>query len=295
MAVPRIAPGPLIRTVAHGRFLPVLALVCFCPSARAAPDNVLIPRALAQALHGTRASGVVLDARTGAILASSRTNPRATPGSALKPLLLEYALEHQIVHPETQVYCARNLRVGNRVLRCTHPADQPVFNAERALAESCNTWFAAMAQRFTGPQLEAALERSHLQHAPMNDASVEQRQIAVLGLGGVTVTPLELAQAYREMLARSPPDGVVARGLKESVDYGMANPAAVPGVAILGKTGTASDTGETWTHGWFAGAIRGQLVLVIYVPHGDGGTSARLAQTFFRMIAQQPHKERPAP
>lgn len=294
MAVPRIAPGPH-RTVTHGRLLPVLALACFCPPALAAPDNVLIPRALAQALHGTQASGVVLDARTGAILASSHTNSRATPGSSLKPLLLEYALEHQIVHPETQVYCTRNLHVGNRALHCTHPADRPVFNAERALAESCNTWFAAMAQRFTGPQLEAALERSHLQHTPMNDASVEQRQIAVLGLGGVAVTPLELAQAYREMLARTPPDGVVARGLKESVDYGMANPAAVPGVAILGKTGTASDPGETWTHGWFAGAIRGQLVLVIYVPHGDGGTSARLAQTFFRMIAQQPHKERPVP
>ncbi len=295
MAVPRIAPGPLLRTVAHGLFIPVLALACFCPPAFAAHNNALLSRALAQALRGTRASAVVLDARTGAVLTSAGSNSRATPGSSLKPLLLEYALEHQIVRPETQVYCTRNLHVGNRALHCTHPADQPVFNAESALAESCNTWFAAMAQRFTGPQLEAALERSHLQHTPMNDASVEQRQIAVLGLGGVTVTPLELAQAYREMLARSPPDGVVERALKESVDYGMANPAAVSDVAILGKTGTASDPGETWTHGWFAGAIRGQLVLVIYVPHGDGGTSARLAQTFFRMIAQQPHKERPVP
>jgi cell division protein FtsI/penicillin-binding protein 2 len=229
------------------------------------------------------------------VLTSAGTNPRATPGSSLKPLLLEYALEHGIVRPNTEVYCNRSLHVGRRALNCTHPAGQPVFNAESALAESCNTWFAAMATRFTGAQLNSALERSHLHHAPMNDATVEQRQLAVLGLEGVTVTPLELAQAYREMLARTPLDGVVARGLKESVDYGMANPAAVPDVAILGKTGTASDRGETWTHGWFAGAIRGQLVLVIYVPQGDGGTSARLAQTFFRMIAQQPHKERPTP
>ena len=295
MAVPRIAPGPPLRTAAHGRFLPVLAVALFCPAALAAPDNVVVLRALAQALHGTRASAVVLDARTGALLTSAGTNPRDTPGSSLKPLLLEYALEHGIVHPDTEVYCNRSLHVGRHALPCTHPADHPVLNAESALAESCNTWFAAMAQRLTGPQLDAALERSHLQHAPMNDATVEQRQLAVLGLNGVTVTPLELAQAYREMLARTPPDGIVVRGLKESVDYGMANSADVPGVTIQGKTGTASGPGAAWTHGWFAGAIPGKLVLVIYVPHGDGGTSARLAQTFFRMIAQQPHDERPAP
>ena len=288
---------PNTRQVSVGRRIPAALigpLFLLCIPAFGSHNNPLLSRALAQALHGTQASAVVLDARTGAVLTSAGSNSRATPGSSLKPLLLEYALEQGIVHPETQVYCTRNLHVGNRALHCTHPADHPVFNAERALAESCNTWFAAMAQRFTGQQLDAALERSHLQHAPMNDAPVEQRQLAVLGLNGVTVTPLELAQAYREMLARSPPDSVVARGLKESVDYGMASPAAVPSVAILGKTGTASDPGETWTHGWFAGAIRGQLVLVIYVPHGDGGTSARLAQTFFRMIVQQPHKERPA-
>lgn len=295
MIVPPIAPGSLLRTVAHGRFLPVLALALFCPSAPAAPDNIVVPHALAQALHGTQASAVVLDARTGAVLTSAGINPRATPGSSLKPLLLEYALENGIVRPNTEVYCNRSLHVGRRALHCTHPADHPVFNAENALAESCNTWFAAMAQRLTGPQLEAALDHAHLQHVSMNTATVEQRQLAVLGLNGVTVTPLELAQAYREMLARTPLDGVVARGLKESIDYGMANPAAVPGITILGKTGTASDPGEAWTHGWFAGAIPGKLVLVIYVPHGDGGTSARVAQTFFRIIAQQPHKERPTP
>jgi cell division protein FtsI/penicillin-binding protein 2 len=79
----------------------------------------------------------------------------------------------------------------------------------------------------------------------------------------------------------------VARGLEDSVKFGMADPAAVPGVRILGKTGTASDPGEAWTHGWFAGAIPGRFVLVVYVPHGDGGTAARLAQRFFAAIASE--------
>jgi cell division protein FtsI/penicillin-binding protein 2 len=257
----------------------VLAAGCF--QARALP----VGDALEQALHGTQASGVVLDMQTGAVVASVGGSRRGTPGSAIKPLLLAYALNHGIVQANMEVYCRRNLHVGGRSLPCTHPADQPVFTAQRALAESCNTWFAEMARRFTDAQLEAALEETRLPHASMNAADVDQRQLAVLGLAGVTASPLELARAYRAMLKRVPSDGPVTRGLADSVIYGMANPAAVAGVNILGKTGTASDQGQAWTHGWFAGAIPGRMLIVVYVPHGDGGTAARLAQKFFRAVS----------
>ena len=214
---------------------------------------------------------------------------RGAPGSAIKPLLLQYALQHGIVRPETEVYCHRNLHVGDRSLPCTHPADHPVFNAQSALAESCNTWFADMARRFSGPQLETALTATHLPHDSVTTANVERRQLATLGLRGVMVSPLELARAYRELLLHASADGPVARGLEESVAYGMANPAAVSGVTILGKTGTASDPGEAWTHGWFAGAVPGRFVIVVHVPHGDGGTAAGLAQKFLRSAAMQGH------
>jgi len=252
--------------------------------ARALP----IADALAQAVRGTQASAVVLDPQTGAVLASageSRRDLESAPGSALKPLLLEYALEHGIVRAEMQVYCRRNLRVGGRSLRCSHPADQPVFTAQSALAESCNTWFAEMARRFSGPQLEAALEATHLPHRSMTSAGVEQRQLAVLGLSGVTASPLELARAYRDLLQHAPANGPVVRGLEDSVNFGMANPAKVAGVVILGKTGTASDPGEVRNHGWFAGAIPGRLLVVVYVRRGDGGAAARLAQTFFQTLS----------
>lgn len=241
--------------------------------------------ALALALDGTHASAVVLDPRTGAVLASTGPPRRGTPGSTIKPLLLAYALDHDIVRADMQVYCRRNLHVGGRALPCTHPADQPVFTAQRALAESCNTWFAEMARRFTSAQLEAALEDVHLRHAPMDNADVERRQLAVLGLAGVTTSPLELAQAYRAVLERMPPDGPVVRGLADSVSYGMADQAQVAGKMILGKTGTASDPDQAWTHGWFAGAIPGRVLIVVYVPNGDGGTAALLAQRFFRAIS----------
>jgi len=256
-------------------------LLAGCVPARALP----IADALALALRGTQASAVVLDTQTGAVLASTGKPRRATPGSVIKPLLLEYALEHGIVNPAMEVYCRRNLHIGGRALPCTHPADHPVFTAESALAESCNTWFAELARRFSGPELEASLNDAHLPHTSMGAATVEQRQLAVLGLVGVTTSPLELAIAYRDLFERMPPTGPVASGLQDSVAFGMANSASVLGLRILGKTGTASDLREAWTHGWFAGGIRGRVVVVIYVPHGDGGTAASLARKFLQAIA----------
>ena len=57
----------------------------------------------------------------------------------------------------------------------------------------------------------------------------------------------------------------VRQGLKDSVSYGMAHLAAVPGIEIAGKTGTASDAGESWSHGWFAGTgdIRHKEVVIV--------------------------------
>jgi cell division protein FtsI/penicillin-binding protein 2 len=240
--------------------------------------------ALAAAVSGTQASAIVLDAQTGAILARVGET-RGTPGSVIKPLLLEYALSHGIVRPETTVYCRRTLHVGGRSLLCTHPADQNVFTATSALAASCNTWFAEMARRFSGTQLEAALEATHLPHLDMDEATVEQRQLAVLGLRGVTASPLQLAKAYLRLLQQLSTSDPVAQGLRDSVRYGMANSAAVPGMDILGKTGTASNAEEAWTHGWFAGALPGRFILVVYVPHGDGGTAALLARKFFAAFA----------
>lgn len=264
----------------------LLTVACLCGPAASPASGADVAAALASALRGTQASGVVVDAGTGAVLASYGREwagtPSHSPGSTLKPLLLEYALDHDIVRAEMQVYCHRDLRIAGRLLRCTHPADQPVFTAETALAESCNTWFAQLGRRFTGPQLEAALRVAGLRHSSMNDATAEKRGLAVLGLAGVRISPLELARAYRGLLMRVPPDGVVMRGLKASVEYGMANQARIPGATLIGKTGTASDSGEAWTHGWFAGAIPGRFIVVLYVPQGDGGTAAVLAQSLFR-------------
>ncbi len=120
----------------------------------------------------------------------------------------------------------------------------------------------------------------------MKDAAVEQRQLAVLGVEGVAVTPLELARAYRELLRGWRRLDLSRAGWRSPWSTAWQIRRALLGVDGSGKTGTASDSGEAWTHGWFVGAFPGQLVIVVYVPHGDGGTAARLAQIFFRGVGE---------
>ena len=258
-------------------FRAVLWMLLPVSCARAASPQA----ALAAALLGTQASGVAVDLHTGAVIAVTGASGEATPGSALKPLLLQYALDHSIIRAQTQVFCRRALHIGALSLPCTHPAGQDVFTAESAVAESCNSYFADLGKRFSGDSLEAALRQSGLPHRAVNAASPEERELTTLGLRNVRAAPRDLARAYRAMALSAPADSPVLAGLRGSVDYGMAHAAATAGLVILGKTGTAADGGERWTHGWFAGILPGRFVLVIYVPHGDGGTAAALAHSFF--------------
>lgn len=238
---------------------------------------------LRKVLAGTQASAVVLDWDGQRVIASYGARREGLPGSAIKPLLLDYALKHGVVRADTTVYCRRDLHVGARALPCTHPRDRTTFDAETALAESCNTWFAEMGKRFAPEQMELALEETGLRHAPMQRANAEQRQLVALGLEGVTVTPEELARAYGRLL-RSGPAPAVLRGLRDSVASGMANEARVAGVDVLGKTGTVADAGSYRTHGWFAGGVPQRFILVVYVPQGNGAGAAALAGRF---IAQE--------
>jgi cell division protein FtsI/penicillin-binding protein 2 len=154
----------------------------------------------------------VLDLKTGSTVAVVGEARNATPGSTLKPLLLEYALRHGIVTPETKVFCHRNLRVGDRSLPCTHPANEDVFTAETALAEFCNTYFADIARRFSSPDLETTLREARIPHRPLDRATMEERELATLGLKDVMVTPVELARAYRGLAKSLETDGPVERG-----------------------------------------------------------------------------------
>jgi stage II sporulation protein D len=69
----------------------------------------------------------------------------------------------------------------------------------------------------------------------------------------------------------------------------------VPDMETAGKTGTASDTLQGSSHGWFAGMgalDHEQVVIVIYLPHGNGADAAHLAQHFFLATRPAPESAR---
>ena len=239
--------------------------------------------ALSAALRATHAVAVVVDLKTGRPLATVKNaGQAAAPGSILKPLFLAAALERGEILPQTTVFCRRNLRIVDGVhdydLPCTHPQSDVAFSAQDALAYSCNQYFAALADRIPAPQLAAILQHYGLPQPP-SPLTREQKQLLVLGLRGIAVSPAQMAAAYRKLfLAFDEAQGnAVRQGLKDSVRFGMAHNAAVPGEEVAGKTGT------TTSGGWFAGSAplgREHVVVVIYLPGGNGADAARLAQHF---------------
>lgn len=262
-------------------------------------------RALDAALAETQAVAVVLDGGDGRVVAAVRMAEAArgahAPGSTLKPFFLAAALRQGRVRAETTVACHGDLRIAGREVACTHPREENVLDAKRALAYSCNAWFAALARRFTPQEAAGVLRaygfgsrtelvREESAGVVREPGSVAGVQLMVLGLEDVAVTPLQLARAYWRLAGQMDGVPVVQGGLEESVAYGMAHAAATAGIAMAGKTGTASDPGEAWTQGWFAGiASRGQarVVVVVYVPRGNGADAAALARRFLVLWGKQ--------
>jgi membrane carboxypeptidase/penicillin-binding protein PbpC len=184
---------------------------------------------------------VVLDGNDGRLLAAQRPEEMdtvsSTPGSALKPLFLMAALQQGLIRENDTVLCRRSLHIAGHNLSCMHPPDPDVFNSETALAYSCNTYFASLATRFTPTQAVAVLRedgfgtRSTQRQegsagSVVTPANVQDLQLLVLGLKGVTVTPLQLARAYWRLSQQLKSEPAVQRGLQGSVDYGAAHNAA---------------------------------------------------------------------
>ena len=250
--------------------------------------------ALTDTLHNTSAIGTVVDRQSGRILATRGNKDYAnTPGSILKPLLLLGALQQNMVASQTTVFCRRDLHIGAGTYPCTHPQSNISFTAQEALAYSCNTWFAALALRFTPARLLETLRTFHL-YSVVTPKSPEGSQLLSLGLAGVTTSPSEIADAYRILSSQLGQSIAkpVADGLRDSVSFGMAHNADASGIDISGKTGTADNPPrQPWSHGWFAGfaIIRNTpLVLSLYLPQGSGADAASLARNFYLACNKTP-------
>ena len=76
--------------------------------------------------------------------------------------------------------------------------------------------------------------------------------------------------------------GTLRAAMRQSVTKGVAKNAAIPGVDVAGKTGTAEfgprlSNGKYATHGWFVGFAPyndPQIAIVVFVQRGSGGNDA---------------------
>ena len=243
---------------------------------------------------------VVVDEASGRVLAARHLDEAARtlaePGSTLKPLVLYGLVSGGRWDPERQVACERKLRVAGRELNCSHPEMNPM-DAREALTWSCNSYFAAVGATLrpgelrgllapTGLLGETGVAEGEATAAMREPKSADDERLAVLGVEGVKVTPLELAVAYRWLGLQLAAHGgtaaaqVVRAGLEDSASFGMAGAAGLGGVPVAGKTGTASAAGGGQTHGWFAGiapADGPRVVIVVYLSAGHGADAARVA------------------
>jgi cell division protein FtsI/penicillin-binding protein 2 len=251
---------------------------------------------------------VVLDIASGHLLAASHlpeaARTLAAPGSTLKPLVLYGLVASGRWDQSRRIACTLKLRIAGRSLNCSHPPADPM-DARQALTWSCNTYFAALAGALAPGQLRAPLAPTGLLSqtglAPAEAIAVfhdpqtpDATRLALLGVDGVLVTPLELATAYRWLavrLAAPHPEGtgrppasaaaqVVRDGLQDSASFGMAGAASLGGVPIAGKTGTASPASGGQSHGWFVGLAPSDAphaIIVVYLPAGHGADAARVA------------------
>lgn len=290
-------------------FAVMLACLAARPVATAQPVSSTLQHAVTQEMAGRRGTAVILDVHSGRVLASYHLKVAARrvahPGSSIKTFTLLALLQAGKVDEHTSLMCKRRLSLGGHRLDCTHPQTAQPLDPSTALAYSCNSYFTSVATRLTAAQLRDSLVRDGFNSltalAPdevdgtiLLAQSAEQLQLQAIGEWGISVTPLELVRAYRNVaLLQTKSDEKLAPlfdGLQQSVSYGMgrsAQPAA--SMKVAGKTGTAPADEGPWTHAWFAGYAPAEnpvIVLVVFLEKGHGGSDAAgVARRIFTAFA----------
>src|SRR5262249_42938702 len=275
------------------KFLPVFLLCGLLSSFSQAATTAALQDEVDRAFGGIPGAAVVVRVHDKQVLAAHNlsflTRRVASPGSFIKPFVLDLLLESGTVQPEQTIACRRGLTIAGHRLNCSHPPEMKMFAAEDALAFSCNSYFVTAATSLRPGELEqrymqlgfnrpSGLLPDEGEGRITPAKNVAERQLLAIGIEGIEITPLELAAAYLQ-LARinsanaSPSQKTVLAGLREATDYGLAQNAKPEHLTVAGKTGTASDAGGRYTHAWFAGfapAENPEIVVVVFMERGRG-------------------------
>ena len=299
------------------------------PNLRAADD---LQTFVSHLVPGKAGAVIVSDPRNGRILAI--TNPQTAmheayaPGSTAKLVISAAALEEGIITPSERIMCRRIPRLLGESFHCSHPPPAKPFDLAEALANSCNYFFSELSSRISSSALAhwygvfgfgAAGDEAVPGEVQIPDKPRGEKRWPCWERLGVTATPAQILLAYSAVASdgqvfqlimpgqRRAPDldrvvplrnttfAALSEGLRGCVKYGSCRAAAVPGVNVAGKTGTAPALdGSRVTHAWFVGyapAEAPEVALVIFLRRGTGGANAAplAAQILKQYFAQKSH------
>jgi cell division protein FtsI/penicillin-binding protein 2 len=214
------------------------------------------------------------------------------------------------ITPDSPVECQQTINAGGRQFKNFESSSLGTVPFGLAFAQSCNTAFISAAAGLPDPELVAAAESFGFNAdysvgldteggAIPASADATEHAAASIGQGKVTASPLHMATVAGTIVdgtweppvllpdvrpENPPPPTTLAAGTSDTirglmrrvVTEGSGTAAAVPGVDIAGKTGTAEFGGGTPppTHAWFLG-IRGDLAVAVLVE--DGGVGGQVA------------------
>ena len=256
-------------------------------------------RALDRDFPSDDISFLLLDAQTGAVLASRWDHPE-TPiplGSLVKPFIaLAYGDLHEFKYP---AHICRGTTTG-----CWRPSGHGAVDLTSAIAHSCNSYFRVLTINMTAAEISPTATRFGLQ---LPAAGISGPALAGLGSHAASnrahdnraldnqwlIAPLNMARAYLELIRRRDQPGVrmVLSGMEQSARRGTGAEVdrALPRSDALAKTGTAPCThpkrapGDGFTI-VLAPAGQPQVLLLVRV-HGVPGTqAARTAGQMLRRI-----------
>ncbi len=259
-------------------------------------------------------AAILSDPRTGRIIAV--VNPQLgfdeayPPGSTAKIVTSAAALEEGAIAPSETILCRRVPRLLGEAHHCSHPPAELPFDLAGALANSCNYFFSELSVRLSASALAhwyaafgfGATDKTAPSDKVIISDNPRDKALAALGERGITATPSQVLLAYSAIpeqgkVFKLTPHGeykaasldrvialkketlsVLSEGLRECVTAGSCRAAAIPGVSVAGKTGTASaEDGSRVTHAWFVGyapASDPEIALVIFLKRGTGGANA---------------------
>lgn len=315
-----------------------------------------------EAMDGAKGAVVVMDASTGAIIAmvscpsfhpadidaawdklnndedspllNRAVNGLYPPGSTMKVLIADAALDEKVTDTNETFECSGTLKIGDSAIRESHGAVHGAVNLKEALTHSCNVTFGTLAMRMKGDGLSDAFKRFGFDReidGSVNDikphlpdfSSIGQGDIAQVGIGQgeLLVSPLRmamLASAYANngvimkpylveeitsstgtVLFKASSENwltatseqrakLIASFMENVVEEGTGGAAAVAGIKVTGKTGTAENSAGA-DHGWFIGTadVKGRKIAfaIIVENSGGGGTvAAPIAREIIRTL-----------